>query len=281
MRSCLIDSEQRFPWPTSELIDGEMLEKPMIRILVLLLLASTAFADGSLSDNIRISSDDLGYDLQYRVYLPDGYEERDNHPVLFLTDGQGYISNGRLPKVLDNLIGEGKIEPVVAVFVDPRDPDNLKNNRRNAEFLCNGDYLAFFIDDLIPEIENNYPVGTDRESRTIMGLSFGGLNAACFGLYGYDSFSGLAMQSPANHPIPGLLPSYEELPLRPLKIFLSTGNPDDNTSANRKFRSVLQDKGYDMKYVEVREGHNWRNWRPLLDDNMLYFYGTDNQASED
>jgi enterochelin esterase-like enzyme len=253
----------------------------MIRIFALLLLSSAAIAGGSLSDNIRISSEDLGYDLQYRVYLPEGYEAREDHPVLFLTDGQGYISNGRLPKVLDNLIGEGKIEPVVAVFVDPRNPDDLKDNRRNSEFLCNWDYLSFYVDELIPEIENNYPVGTDRASRTIMGLSFGGLNAACFGLYGYETFSGLAMQSPANHPIPRLLPTYEEAPLRPLKIFLSTGRPRDNTEANRQFHSVLQDKGYDVKYVEVRAGHNWDNWRPLLDDNMLYFYGTEDQDSKD
>ena len=253
----------------------------MFRIITLLLLASTAFADGSLSENIRINIKDLGYDLQYRVYLPEGYEARDDHPVLFLADGQNYIGSGRLPDVLDKLISKGEMEPVVAVFVDPRDPDNLRDNRRNSEFLCNRDYLAFFVDDLIPKIENSYTVGNDRESRTIMGLSFGGTNAACFGLYGYDTFSGLAMQSPANHPIPGLLPGYEEMPLRSLKIFLSTGKPDDNTSANRRFRKVLQDKGYDVNYVEVREGHNWNNWRPLLDDNMLYFYGTENPASED
>ena len=249
----------------------------MIRIIALLLLASTAFAGGTLSDNIRISSEDLGYELQYRVYLPEGHAEHDDLPVLFLTDGHGYISNGRLPKLLDNLIGKGRIEPVVAVFVDPRNPDNLRDNRRNSEFLCNWDYLSFFVDDLVPEIESNYPVGTDRESRTIMGLSFGGLNAACFGIYGYETFSGLAMQSPANHPIPKLLPIYAEMPLLPLRIFLSTGKPNDNTEANRRFHSVLQDKGYDMKYVEVCEGHNWDNWRQLLDDNMLYFYGIENE----
>ncbi len=268
-----IDSGLQLQCPLSELIGSDIIEVLMIRIIVLLLLTGTAFAGGSLSDNIRISSEDLGYDLQYRVYLPEGHAEHDGLPVLFLTDGHGYIGNGRLPQVLDRMIRKGQIEPVVAVFVDPRDPDNLRDNRRNSEFLCNWDYLSFFVDDLIPEIEGNYPVGTSRASRTIMGLSFGGLNAACFGLYGYDSFSGLAMQSPANHPIPKLLPSYEKMPPRPLKIFLSTGKPNDNTEANRTFRDVLQDKGYDMKYVEVRQGHNWDNWRPLLDDNMLYFYG--------
>lgn len=83
------------------------------------------------------------------------------------------------------------------------------------------------------------------------------------------------MQSPANHPVENLLPAYEESPILPLRIFLSTGQPNDNTRANRRFRTILKDKGYDMKYVEVREGHNWDNWEPLLDDALLYFYSSD------
>lgn len=247
----------------------------MIRSILLLLLAGIAFADGTVTDDIRVSSDVLGYDLQYRVYLPEDEDSRAGLPVLYLTDGPGYISQGYLPRVLDKMIAKGEIEPVVAVFVDARDPDNLRNNRRNDQFLCNRSYLEFYTNELIPEIEKNYPVTADREGRTIMGLSFGGLNAACFGLFGSDTFSGLGMQSPANHPVPNLLTAYEDMPLLPLKIFLSTGRPDDNTRANRKFRTVLQEKGYDLEYVEVSEGHNWKNWRPLLDDVLVYFYGAE------
>jgi len=105
-----------------------------------------------------------------------------------------------------------------------------------------------------------------------MGLSFGATNAACFGLFGSDQFSGVAMQSPANHPLPELLPAFEKAPLLPLRIFLSTGKPDDNTMANRKFHRILEEKGYEMKYVEVRQGHDWKNWRPLLDDALRYMY---------
>jgi enterochelin esterase-like enzyme len=263
----------------SELIDVNKLEMLMNRLIVLLLLSGTAFADGSVTDDVRITSEGLGYDLQYRVYLPEDYDSRLDHPVLFLTDGQNYISRGRMHKTLDRLIADGKIEPVIAVFVDARDPDNLKSNRRNAEFLCNPDYLQFYSDELIPTIEKNYPVTVDREGRTIMGLSFGGTNAACFGLLGYDTFSGIAMQSPANHPVKELLPAYEEMPVLPLRVFLSTGKPDDNTQANRRFRTILQDRGYEMEYVEVRQGHNWDNWRPLIDDILTYFYRVDDPES--
>ena len=247
--------------------------------VLFLLLAGIVNADGTVSDDIRITSGVLGYDLQYHIYLPQDFDSgRPDHPVLFLTDGNNYLNRGDMPATLDSLIGRREIEPIIAVFVDARDPDNIQVNRRQSQFLCNEDYLTFFSDELIPEVENDYPVVPDREGRTIMGLSFGGTNAACFGLMGHEVFSGLAMQSPANHPIPNLLPVYQRLPTLPLKIFLSTGAPNDNTEDNRLFRDVLQGKGYDMKYVEVQQGHNWNNWGPLLDDVLIYFYGTADQA---
>ena len=255
------------------------LEAPTIISVVLLLLVGTANADGTVTDDIRITSDVLGYDLQYRIYLPEGYDSRVEHPVIFLTDGQNYLSRsrGRIVPILDRLISDGEIEPVIAVFVDARDPDDLRSNRRNAQFFCNVDYLKFYSDELIPTVEKDYPVVASREGRTIMGYSFGGTNAACFGALGYDFFSGIAMQSPANHPLPNLLPAYQEMPTLPLRIFLSTGKPDDNVRDNRRFHTVLKDKGYDMEYVEVRKDHDWDNWRPLIDDVLLFFYGTDDQ----
>lgn len=240
--------------------------------------AGTACAAGTLTADQRISSEALGYDLQYRVYLPERHADANDLAVLFVTDGQAYISDGRMPRVLDRLTGSEKIEPVVVVFVDTRDPDDLRNNRRNAEFFCNRDYLRFYTDELIPRIEADYPVARAREQRGILGLSFGGLNSACFGLLGYQTFSLIGMQSPANHPVPDLLDAYEKVPTLPLRVFLSYGTPDDNTPANRRFRRLLQEKGYSMKYVERREGHDWDNWRPLIDDVLVYFYGTDRTA---
>ncbi len=267
----------RFPEPKRPF----PLEKQMKRIIALVLfIPGAAFADGALTPDTRISSETLGYDLQYRVYVPERSGSATDLAVLYVTDGPGYISRGRMPNVLDRLIGSGKIDPVLAVFVDARDPDDLKNNRRNSQFLCSRDYLDFYENELIPSIEQAYPVGRSRDHRGILGLSFGGTNAACFGLLGHETFSAVGMHSPANHPVKELLPAYEEMPLLPLRMFLSTGAPNDNTRANRKFRTVLREKGYPMKYIETREGHNWDNWRPLIDDVLLYFYGSRNEATE-
>jgi enterochelin esterase-like enzyme len=134
-------------------------------------------------------------------------------------------------------------------------------------------HIAQITNELIPAIEHAYPVRQGREARSILGVSFGGLNAACFGLLGYETFSGIGMHSPANHPVKNLLPAYEQAPKLPLRIFLSTGSPNDNAAANRKFRRLLKEKGYDMKFIQKNAGHNWDNWRPLIDDVLLFFYG--------
>jgi len=59
-----------------------------------LLVAGASFADGSLSSDIRISSAALGYDLQYRVYIPGDVESAEELPALFITDGPAYIRHG-------------------------------------------------------------------------------------------------------------------------------------------------------------------------------------------
>ncbi|MBL4838094.1 MAG: esterase family protein [Kordiimonadaceae bacterium] len=235
--------------------------------------AKDAAGKGTLSENIRIESKHLGYALQYRVYTPAGYTNSSKLPTIYMTDGQGYISRGRMPYVLDTQIKKGAIKPVIDIFVDPRDPDNLRKNRRNEQFFCNNAYAEFFRTELIPAVSMAYKVSTNRDDRVILGLSFGGLNAACFGMNANDVFKGIAIQSPALHPVPNLHKAYKENTKRPIKIFFSLGSIDDNTAAGRRFKRTLKNKNYELFYKEVAHGHNWTNWQPLLDDVLIYFFG--------
>jgi enterochelin esterase-like enzyme len=236
-------------------------------------LGSTAAANGELGDSQRISSKHLGYDLQYRVYVPDGVAVGEVLPSLYVTDGQWYLDDGQLDQLISGMISEGSIEPLVAIFLDSRNPDNLEENRRNSEFMCNRKFAAFFSDELIPAINDAYPVNRSREDRVILGLSFGGLNAACFGVMLPDYFAGAAMQSPASSAHVDLVRElYAESPRLPLRMFLSVGVENDNLKAVTRFRHLLEDKGYDLTYRKVRRAHDWRNWGPLLDDVLLTFF---------
>lgn len=83
--------------------------------------------------------------------------------------------------VLDNLHHQKLIEPTIAVFVSPLDPENLDFNRRMDEMGNNQDYISFFIGELIPKVESEYKISSDRTNRAILGTSLGGLNATYFG----------------------------------------------------------------------------------------------------
>ncbi|MGB5293019.1 MAG: alpha/beta hydrolase-fold protein [Lysobacterales bacterium] len=239
-----------------------------------LLFAGVALAgDGYLSDNQRIVSTQLGYELQYRVYRPAEISADDRLPTLYVTDGQDYLEQGGFKAVLDTAISTGVIEPVLVVFLDSRNPDNLEENRRNSQFMCSTKFAAFFGSEFIPTISRLQPVSLLREDRVSLGVSFGGLNSACFGLMLSKVFSGIAMQSPASGDhLEVVRDLYEERPPLPLKMFLSVGSKNDNTGAAKRFKKTLERKGYDLTFIKVTGEHDWQNWAPLLDDVLLTFF---------
>lgn len=235
------------------------------------LSAEEKAAKGAVSDNKVISSTILGYDLQYRVYTPANYDAYDDLPVIYITDGQWYLGAGT-HKVLDQLIEAELIRPVVAVFVDNRDPHDLKINRRNFQLLGYDNYLDFYREELILSIEEEYKVSNDQEDRGILGLSFGGLNAAYFGVKAPETFHFVGMLSPALQGAPEIYDLYTQADDLPLKLFLSTGSVNDTENQARRLKRVLEFKKCEFKYMEVDEGHNWKNWGPLLDDIFIYFF---------
>lgn len=239
-----------------------------------LILAFAANAnDGILGDNQRIYSNQLGYELQYRIYKPAETSAGDKLPTLYVTDGQSYLAEGGFKTVLDTAISTGMIEPVLVVFLDSRNPDNLQENRRHEQFMCNTRFANFFASELVPTISREQPVSASRENRVILGVSFGGLNSACFGLMLSDLFSGIAMQSPASGDhLEVVRDLYEKSEPLLLKMFLSVGSRNDNTGAVKRFKKTLESKGYNVTFIKVRGEHNWKNWNPLLDDMLLTFF---------
>ncbi|NNF40341.1 MAG: esterase family protein [Woeseiaceae bacterium] len=242
-------------------------------VLLLLLATGTAYAKGTLSADRRIDSEILGYAVQYRVYLPGTADDASRLPAIYMLDGQWYLEYGEMVEVLDREIEQGNIEPVAAVFVDSRNPDDLSENRRNEQFMCNRKYLGFFVNELLADVSATFPVSDDARERVIAGLSFGGLNAACFGIMAADFFGGIGMQSPASAKHLKIIARlYDDEPVTPVRVFLSVGTRRDNTKATRKFHRVLQSKGYDVQYVEVPFTHEWANWQPLIDDLLATFF---------
>ena len=176
---------------------------------------------GTLSNNFLISSisSNLGYDVNYKVYTPYNYASLDSLAVVYFTDGHEYSNSalGAAVNVLDNLIYDEEIEPLLAVFIDPRDPNNSSINRRIDEYAGNPDFANFVADELVTEIDNNYKTIKNPASRGIIGTSFGGRNSAYFGLVRNDVFQKIIIHSPALNQ--QIIDDYQNNPRLPLDYF--------------------------------------------------------------
>lgn len=231
-------------------------------------------AKGKLQQDILYNSSTLSYQIMYSVYFPKGYSTNQKYPVIYVTDGYEYLHErmGNMTTVLDNLIEDKKINPVVAVFVDQREPVNRSNNRRMTELAMNPKYLSFFSDELVPFIESTYSVSNDPKERAILGTSMGGLTAAYFGFTKPGVFGMAGIQSPAFWYKTDIYKVCDNPENPPVKIFLTTGVINDSQDGARKMRNILEKNLCTYRYSETNQGHSWGNWRDTIDDILIYFF---------
>ncbi len=257
--------------PNSELRMPEWKEDPI-------LVANPVAKQGDVVNDVLVQSKTLGYQVMYSVYLPPDYNTNTKYPTLYVTDGYEYMhpKMGNMTTVLNNLIHLNKINPIVVVFVDQRNPINRAENRRMRELAMNYNYLNFFMDELIPEIERNYSVEKDAINRGILGTSMGGLNAAFFSFTRPDIFGLSAIQSPAFSYRNEIYTTCENAENPPVKIFLSAGAIYDAKEGADKMKGILENNMCTYQFMEVNESHSWGQWRNLLDDILVYFFPVSN-----
>ncbi len=227
---------------------------------------------GTLSDNILVKSEKLGYSVNYKVYTPYNYARCENLPVIYVTDGHEYADEekGGMLNTLDNLIYREQIKPVIAVFIDPREPGNEKNNRRMAEYVCNQKFADFVGDELIPLIDQSYKTHACPDDRVILGTSLGGMNSAWFGAVRIKDFHLLGINSPAFNK--EVIDRFDRLDWFPFRVYLTTGVINDTQKQALEMKEILEKNKVDFVYREVNEGHSWGNWRALLPDMLRWFF---------
>jgi enterochelin esterase family protein len=148
----------------------------------------------------------LGTSRKVVVYTPPGYEgSSQRYPVLYLLHGAGstetsWTERGRANVILDNLIADGKLKPLVVVmpfgyaFARPAGGgrgDAAENKQQREGFAKD------FLEDVLPMIDSTFRVYLDRDHRAIAGLSLGGAQSLAIGLSHPDLFSRVAAFSPA------------------------------------------------------------------------------------
>ncbi len=227
---------------------------------------------GNLSENILIKSEKLGYQVNYKVYTPYNYATSESLPVIYVSDGHEYADDekGAMLTVLDNLIYAGEIKPVMAVFIDPREPGNEINNRRMHEYVCNQNFADFVGGELVPVIDKTYKTHNCPDDRAIIGTSLGGMNSAWFGAVRTDNFHLLGINSPAFNKT--VIDRFAKQDWFPFRVYMTTGVIDDTQQQALEMKQILEKNKVDFVYKEVNEGHSWGNWRAQLGDMLRWFF---------
>lgn len=230
---------------------------------------------GELSDDILFFSASLGYQVMFKIFTPPQYETLQGLPIIYVTDGYEYLHPklGNMVAVLNNLILAKKIQPIVVVFVDHREPVNRSNNRRMEELAINPKYLSFFTDELVPHVEKNLKVSGKPSERGILGTSMGGLTAAYFAFSKSDVFGLCGIQSPSFNNRPKIYTICDSPESPKIKVSMTSGVIHDASDGTRKMRAILENNACVYHYKEVNEGHSWGNWRNLIDDILIDLFG--------
>jgi enterochelin esterase-like enzyme len=216
----------------------------------------------------------LGYQVTYSVYYPPHYNPNEKYAIVYFTDGYEYLHErmGNLQVILNNLIDQKKIRPLIVVLVDHREPVNRSNNRRMQELAMNAKYLSFFTDEFVPQVESKLQLRATRNERAIIGTSMGGLTAAYFAFARPDVFGMAGIQSPAFWFKPAIYNFCEEASNPPVKIFLTTGTINDAREGSQKMKEIFDKNTCTYQYTETSQGHSWGNWRDTVDDILVYFF---------
>lgn len=226
-------------------------------------------------DTITYNSSTVGTIRKALIYTPPGFSKDSQYPVLYLLHGIGgdekeWLKGAHPEVILDNLYAEKKLKPMIVVMPNGR---AMKNDRAVGNVFDREKVEAFatfekdLLNDLIPYIEKNYPVLTNRESRAIAGLSMGGGQSLNFGLGNLDKFAWVGgFSSAPNTKKP------EELVPDPAKakellklLWISCGDKDGLINFSKRTSDYLEANSVPHHYLVIPDGgHDFKVWKLSL-----------------
>ena len=205
------------------------------------------------------------------IWTPAGYEKSQAKlPVLYLIHGGGdndasWPGVGAAGWILDNLLAEGKMVPMVVVM-----PNGTVTGVPNEV----PPFAEDMVTDIIPFVESNYAVKTDKDSRAVAGLSMGGMETMETAFLHPELFSHVWVLSSSFSP--GRQKEYvERIQLKKIApalnknfkaLYFTQGGPADIAYKNcQEALGYLKEAGVKYNYLEnAQAGHSWTTWRADL-----------------
>ena len=206
--------------------------------------------------------------------------------LLYIFDAQAYIELVNLPTILDNLMAEGAIPPVITVFIS-----NPDREARARELPANSIFADVLANELIPQIKQRLPIIIPKEKTVIAGSSYGGLAATTIALRHPEIFGNVISMSGSFWWSPKAQTENDKhfvaseviaMDKKAVRLFLSAGLFENSRGVgdgiletNRHLRDVLLAKGYDVTHQEYSAGHDYFAWRGIIADGLLSLFSID------
>ena len=218
----------------------------------------------------------LGINRRLTVYTPYGYEANPGkkYPVLYLLHGAGgdeeaWSSMGRAAQILDNLIEQGKAEPMIVVM------PNGNPNQQAAQTLglpttqinfrdpayANA-YVRSLCEEIVPFIQKNFRAIAKPEKRAIAGLSMGGGHTISASNLYPEMFDYICPLSAAGSATPEQVAALKKAGVK--LYFLACGKADFLWQGSVKLDQTLTEQGLEHTFFVSEGGHVWANWRLYL-----------------
>ncbi len=230
-------------------------------------------------EELHISSAALGSTRRVLVYLPARFRRTRRYPLLIVHDGEDYLRFADLKTVLDNLIHRLEIPPMIVCLT--QSPDRL------LEYAGHAAHARFLTEEVMTLMRTRYPLIDEPSARGLMGASFGGV-ASLYTAWRYPGFyDRLLLQSgsfafsdigghrrgPVFDPVVKFVNEFRERPGRAAtRMYLSCGIYESLIYENRSIVPLLQEQEIQVRYEEVRDGHNWENWRDRLRTGLSWLF---------
>lgn len=210
----------------------------------------------------------LGHERTIHIYLPYSYSKATTAlPSVYFHDGTYYVERALVPQIIDKMIAQKAIPPLLAVFDDPV--------IRGKEYRGDSAYMVYWNQELIPHISSKYNGSTKSNDRAVIGGSRGGQSALYLAHF-TDKFANCAAFSPAIHPesIPDFTSKLKSYNHSPAHVFI-TGSTYDYIWYNDaiELKAYFEETDINLNYLDIHAGHNIPAWRSMLDEILRAFFG--------
>jgi len=201
--------------------------------------------------------------------------------VVFL-DGELYLDRVKADSIIEDATSTGKIADAWHVFVSY---ESIESRWR--ECPCYPPFAQFVAEELIPWIHALDPAFSKIKNRILVGLSYTGLAAAFVAKEHPGIFQKVISQSGSfwsNNC--WLIEQYRQMNSRiPTDFYLDVGLRETEESVKHqedvtqelsqiegviRFKDLLLQKSYTVKYVEFDGGHDFNAWRITLPDALIW-----------